>query len=242
MIRQMLRSSMDRRIQRYQSDEIRRLAQDSDYAFRASRSIFYSEIGRWLDVGREADILEIGCGPGRYAAMLGCLGFKVVAADIHEFASWETVRRLPNVSLQSEIDAANLPYPDGSFDAVTCMGALLYFAEPGRALKEMRRVLRPSGRLIVRTVNANNLYRGTHSRDIDPATCNVYTENSLAEALNDNGFTVESTSAFGFYPPYFPRAWWFLVNGVISMEYQIRLSNCCPRARRVNVNAYARKN
>jgi SAM-dependent methyltransferase len=232
---------VNRRINCYQTEEIRRLAQDPAYAEQASRAAFYSEVGCWLDCTREPDVLEIGCGPGRYAAMLGCLGFNVVAADLHEFPSWGIVRRLSSVRLESGIDVAGLPYGDESFDAVTCMGALLYFAEPDRALQEMRRVLRPAGRFIVRTVNANNLYRSTHGRNIDPATSNVYTEQELAAKLAENGFSVDSTSAFGFYPPYFPRAWWFLVNGVLSINHQTALSNLCSRAQRVNVNAYARK-
>jgi ubiquinone/menaquinone biosynthesis C-methylase UbiE len=45
--------------------------------------------------------------------------------------------------------AERLPFAGGSFDVVVSASALHYFREPGQALEEMRRVLRPGGRLVV---------------------------------------------------------------------------------------------
>lgn len=46
-------------------------------------------------------------------------------------------------------EAGRLPWPDESFDLVTCLEALEYFPQPRRALAEMSRVLRPGGTLVV---------------------------------------------------------------------------------------------
>ncbi|WP_102127187.1 bifunctional demethylmenaquinone methyltransferase/2-methoxy-6-polyprenyl-1,4-benzoquinol methylase UbiE [Deinococcus planocerae] len=48
-----------------------------------------------------------------------------------------------------EGDALNLPYPDGSFDAVTCAFGFRNFADYGQGLAEMWRVLAPGGRLVL---------------------------------------------------------------------------------------------
>ena len=48
-----------------------------------------------------------------------------------------------------EADALNLPYPDASFDAVTCAFGFRNFADYSRGLAEMWRVLRPGGRLVI---------------------------------------------------------------------------------------------
>jgi ubiquinone/menaquinone biosynthesis C-methylase UbiE len=45
-------------------------------------------------------------------------------------------------------DALDLPFVDDSFDAVSCVEALEFMAEPTRVLKEMTRVLRPGGMLL----------------------------------------------------------------------------------------------
>ena len=45
-------------------------------------------------------------------------------------------------------DAQDLPFDDGSFDAVTCNHTLYHVPDPDRALKEFVRVLRPGGRFV----------------------------------------------------------------------------------------------
>jgi ubiquinone/menaquinone biosynthesis C-methylase UbiE len=46
------------------------------------------------------------------------------------------------------MDAESLDLPDASFDVVLCALGLMYVPDPARALREMRRVLRPEGRLV----------------------------------------------------------------------------------------------
>jgi len=53
-----------------------------------------------------------------------------------------------NVSFRT-MDAEQLELPDASFDAVTCACGLIFFPDVRRALAEMRRVLRPGGRIAV---------------------------------------------------------------------------------------------
>jgi SAM-dependent methyltransferase len=47
-----------------------------------------------------------------------------------------------------EADAETLPFADASFDCVTCRLGVMYFADVSRALREVRRVLRPGGRAV----------------------------------------------------------------------------------------------
>jgi SAM-dependent methyltransferase len=55
-------------------------------------------------------------------------------------------RGLANVRFQ-QADVHSLPFADASFDRVTCRLGIMFFSDPTRALGEMRRVLKPDGRI-----------------------------------------------------------------------------------------------
>ncbi|MDH3281358.1 MAG: methyltransferase domain-containing protein [Gammaproteobacteria bacterium] len=99
-------------------------------------------------------IIDVGCGPGLLvhdlATEVGPEG-RVVGVDT-SLPMLELAERrcadLPQVEL-IEGDAANLSADDAAFDAVACIQVLLYIADLDRVLEEMRRVLKPGGRIAV---------------------------------------------------------------------------------------------
>jgi SAM-dependent methyltransferase len=226
-------------IHAFQKAEIERLANDADFARAMSKRPQYSRIGDWLTPTQTKRLLEIGCGPGRYVAMMASLGYQVLGADPISYANWEFLRRLDKVTLSDNVFAEALPYADETFDAVACMGALLYYDDPDKAMSEIHRVLKPGGKLVVRTVSRNNLFRSLRGHHLDPATRNAFTEEELAALLFRNGFNVAETFSFGFYPPVFPGVWWVLINGKISVRAQEMASRLCPARYRTSVNAFA---
>jgi SAM-dependent methyltransferase len=56
-----------------------------------------------------------------------------------------------------------LPFPDGSFDTVTCIGVLAYLDRPPEGMREIRRVLRPGGVAIVQVSNSRCVTSRMHS-------------------------------------------------------------------------------
>ncbi|MFL6451318.1 MAG: class I SAM-dependent methyltransferase [Bryobacteraceae bacterium] len=103
-------------------------------------------------VNAGARVLDLACGTGavtRVAApMLGRNG-EIVGVDGSE-AMLAIARRCLASDLRVEWrvgDAASLPFPDGSFDAVLCQQGFQFFADHQRALAEIARVLRRRGRL-----------------------------------------------------------------------------------------------
>lgn len=225
----------------FQRQEIQQLASDPGYRAKYASTDHYSRVGAWPGAVSGARVLELGCGPGRYAALLSAMGCRVVAVDPHQFETWSLVRRHSDVQFMPDVYGEALPFKDAAFDAVSCLGALLYFADAGAALAEISRVLRPNGHLILRTVNRDNLFRMIRRRNIDPATRQVYTMPELVSLLEASGFVVTSRFAYGVYSPVAPAAWWRLMNGPLSIEVQSRLSRWLPEAYRTNLVVFAQR-
>ncbi|GAA5514357.1 demethylmenaquinone methyltransferase [Deinococcus carri] len=101
-----------------------------------------------------ARILDVATGTGDFALELKARApqAEVVGSDfvpeMLDIAREKARARHLTLRLE-EGDALNLPYPDGSFDAVTCAFGFRNFADYARGLAEMWRVLAPGGRLVI---------------------------------------------------------------------------------------------
>lgn len=97
-------------------------------------------------------VLELGAGTGanadKYAAMSNDPDALIVATDVH-FGRLTAIPHKNRAILPACLDAQRLPFPDDSFDVV--VGTLVFCSipEPLLALTEIRRVIRPKGRLIL---------------------------------------------------------------------------------------------
>ncbi len=229
-----------RAINTFQRAEILGLAHASQVQASAEAvRAHYTRVGEWLPAGVGGRVLEVGCGPGRYVALLAAMGYDVVGVDPFEFPLWAEIAKIRPVAFHSGIKAESLPFPDASFDHVTCISAMLYFDDPDAALAEMRRVLKPGGRLYLRTVNRNNMSRRWRRLDIDPAAKNYFDESSLHDLLARHEFDVERIFSYGFFPPIFKNFWWYLCNGPIPIALQEWISELTPPDLRVSVVAFA---
>lgn len=93
-------------------------------------------------------VLDVGCGTGAVARAAHRRGASATGLDVNE-AMLATARRLAPAIEWRQGDAADLPYPDASFDVVLCQQALQFLPDPDLALGEMRRVLGAGGRAAV---------------------------------------------------------------------------------------------
>jgi 2-polyprenyl-3-methyl-5-hydroxy-6-metoxy-1,4-benzoquinol methylase len=109
----------------------------------------------WLDLSPARKLLDVACGAGgpalRIAASTGCA---VVGVDIHEQAistagSLATQRGLSGLAEFRLVDAGQqLPFPDSSFDAITCIDAINHLPDRVRVVGDWARLLKPGGRLL----------------------------------------------------------------------------------------------
>ena len=93
-------------------------------------------------------ILDLAAGTGASSAALAKGGAEVVACDLSEGMIEVGRERHPEIEFVHG-NAMDLDFEDGSFDAVTISWGLRNIPDPELALREMARVVRPRGRLVV---------------------------------------------------------------------------------------------
>ncbi len=93
-------------------------------------------------------VLDLGAGTGTSSLPFAAVGAQVVPCDFSLGMLSEGKRRHPQLPLTAG-DATRLPFADGSFDAVTISFALRNVQDTDAALREMLRVTRPGGRVVI---------------------------------------------------------------------------------------------
>jgi ubiquinone/menaquinone biosynthesis C-methylase UbiE len=100
-------------------------------------------------------VLDIATGPGTLALLAAPRVARVAAIDfspgmIEALAGRAAREGVTNVE-GAVMDAQALEFGDRSFDAAFCMFGFMFFRDPARVFREMRRVLRPGGRALIAT-------------------------------------------------------------------------------------------
>lgn len=98
-------------------------------------------------------VLDVCCGPGMITAMASDRGAKAVGIDFSATAVQIAASKVPGAEF-CEGDAQSLPFNDDTFDAVICGFGIIHVPNPHKALTEMRRVLKPGGRVALSTWEA----------------------------------------------------------------------------------------
>jgi len=116
--------------------------------------VLYGPAAELLQLEADDELVEIACGSGVLLQEHAGHVKRVAGLDLSGIQVDLARRRLRGriAAGTAEIvqgDALALPWVDDSFTAATCVGSMEYFSDPGEALREMWRVLRPSGRIAV---------------------------------------------------------------------------------------------
>ena len=163
-----------------------------------------------LLAGLDGQVLDVGSGTGANLPYLR-RATRVVAAEPDTAMRRRLAARLAQVAVPVEVSsdpAEQLRYPDASFDAVVFTLVLCSVTSPDRALAEARRVLRPSGRLIVLEHVRG---AGTLARWQDRLTplwsllnAGCHPGRDTGAAIERAGFTFEQAEYFDPYPRLVP--------------------------------------
>jgi len=145
-------------------------------------------------------VLDVGTGTGRAAIALAARGARVTGVDASAEMLAVAERRAKEAGVGVTFtpgDAHGLAFSDRSFDAVICRLGLMLFNDPAKALRSMRRVVKPGGKVAVLLFSAveKNPYEGiprtvAHRRGRHMPRVFVLGEQRLVEdAFRNGGFS-----------------------------------------------------
>jgi ubiquinone/menaquinone biosynthesis C-methylase UbiE len=140
-----------------------KLSYEEKRKFRYSLQDYMSEV---FDFDKFAGkkVLEIGCGGGIDSAEFARHGALVTSTDFSQIAVRTTTALLKEAKLPAnnvmQSDATALQFEDNTFDCVYSFGVLHHVPAVEKALSEIKRVLKPGGRLMVMLYNRDSLLYG----------------------------------------------------------------------------------
>jgi ubiquinone/menaquinone biosynthesis C-methylase UbiE len=153
-------------------------------------------------------VLDLGSGSGDLTADLARVADEVVGVEVAEAAVRRAQKRHPALEFRLAPIDGPLPFGDGAFDLVWSSEVIEHVADTGHWLSEVRRVLRPAGRLALTTPSHGRLRLaiGGIERYSEPLGdhLHLYSARSLREVLDEFDFRqVQVRSAGG--PPLLRR-------------------------------------
>ncbi len=176
---------------------------------RWSRTYDQGRISGWFQYTQELTIgflklkpgswvLDVGCGTGQAVLRLASLvpEGKACGIDISAGMIQQAKANAPD-TLQNKMEfvqasSDSIPYPDGQFDHLICTNSFHHYPDPIKALKEMQRVLKPGGQMVI-FENALELSWYTWLWDkllrfFEKGHVRYYTSSELGEMIKKAGF------------------------------------------------------
>ena len=133
---------------------------------RWSQSYDLGRISRWfrytqelavdsLSLRKDSNVLDVGCGTGSAVLHLASIisEGRICGVDISQKMIEQAEAKIPD-GLSSRMEfrqgsSDNIPYPDECFDSLMCTNSFHHYPDPIKALKEMQRVLKSGGDLVI---------------------------------------------------------------------------------------------
>jgi len=143
-----------------------------------------------LDIQPQQRVLEIGFGPGvstQLVAEKASQGF--VAGIDHsqtmiQAASQRNAKAIQTGRMElKQGEVGSLPYPDESFDIVLSLHSIYFWQNPVECLREIKRVLRPDGRLAI-TIQPKDKW----VQNVDDKVMTLYFGKDLASMFSEAGY------------------------------------------------------
>lgn len=183
-----------------------RRGQEHDEAFRRYPRACAEEVAALLRLAAPQPgetLLDVPSAGGFLSTHLHVPGVRLIAVDPSPVLHALCRRLVPESHLASP---AALPLPDGSVDAIVCLAGLHHDPNPGATFAEMRRVLRPEGRLAIAEVAEGSAVAGFLNGFVDRHSTlghqGSFMDDRMAGTLAAAGFSLTRDAIAAYH-------WWF---------------------------------
>lgn len=145
-------------------------------------------------------ILDVGCGNGNLFTLLPDGKYELFGVDFSENMIAEAKRKCGDKAAFEVGDAENLPFGDDTFDVIVCNASFHHYIHPDTVLKEMHRVLRDGGRVLIGDPYMKGIVRSVVNvfiRFSDSGDYHIYGLDEMKRLFVKNGFSPVSSIRTG---------------------------------------------
>jgi ubiquinone/menaquinone biosynthesis C-methylase UbiE len=128
-----------------------RMAPSYDKQIALFERVMFGGGREWVCSRASGSVLEVAIGTGRNLPFYPA-GTRITGIDLTPAMLAIARQRATELGIDADLregDAEALPFPDSSFDTVVCALSLCSIPDPGKAIAEMARVLKPGGKLLL---------------------------------------------------------------------------------------------
>lgn len=136
----------------YSDSKKLRVRQETHQLYNESRTTFLEWATERMDIRSGMTVVDVGCGRGIYHPLFKQRGARVIGID----RSLGMLKEVAEGCLAVVGDAQALPLPDAMCDRAVCNHVLYHVPDQALAMQELRRIVRPGGRVVIATNGARN--------------------------------------------------------------------------------------
>lgn len=185
------------------------------------------------DLKEYKKIIDIGSGSGVILEELlntndyFCMDIAFNRIQLHSY--YAKTKGYPNLSIQG--DACTLPVKDNSFDIVFCIETLEHIKNDKNALKELNRILKPAGKLLLTVPYDEKLTKESFERI---GHVNTYNEKDIKDLTIESGFTINNIVFISRMVHYC----WTVLKHIIYLLWLILTGRLIKRLNKVQIPSY----
>ena len=151
-----------------------------------------------INFKKNATILDVGCGTGRGLKYLYKKGQRnIFGLDLSPLMIKKAEKVLENKATLKIASVEKMPFKSNSFDYVLSTEGFHHFPDPDRAIKEMKRVLKKNGRLIISDINFYFSFIHWLFKKIEPGHVKIYTKKEFRNLFIKNKFKIIKQERIG---------------------------------------------